>query len=710
MALAMEASSATNVIGCNWGFLEVNFVKLPDLTPESQRPLAHHCLLQGAVSACAMVLTLVMAAPNAFADVVPGLYGTPSLIDMPTGETLDDGTISVGVARSSENLRFSSSFQVVPSINIAFRYSGIGDLGGYVDSSGFATWDRSLDITARLWPEGAWIPAVSGGVRDIMGTGILASEYIVATKSLTPDVSVTAGLGWGRLATGNQIGATGSRPSGGGGGLGGSVRLQSLFRGDVGVFGGLRWQTPVDGLSLAIEYSSDDYSAEAPFGVSGVKSPWSVGLNWKPRSDLNIGLAALNGRGLAFNLTAIIDPQGPDVVPKREWVPKAGQSVIAGTMAGAGVVPLAYEQSEGDCELAVSAAGVRSASVAVERTGRAMKADGCSHATIHLVHEGMSLSETHLDLPGKQPKVVSVGMAEAQAVAGDLHQPSFAWEVSPLVRFSIFDPDHPLYHDLSVAVRGSYHFSPGLSLSGQMSRTVVGDFDKMTRGPKGSLPRVRTETYRYAQKDGPRLDYLTFDMFHQHSDRVFSRVSLGYLETQYAGVSAEIYARLLNWPVAVGAELNYLGARDFDQGFGLRTLEGLSKINGHASVYWGTGFHDLEVQLDAGRYLAGDLGATLSITRDFSNGWEVGAFATVTSASASQFGEGSFDKGIFIRIPVAVFSKRETGLSAKNRISSLTGDGGQRVAIRNRLHEIVSRGAPLHRLTKCGQTASCFSF
>jgi hypothetical protein len=35
-------------------------------------------------------------------------------------------------------------------------------------------------------------------------------------------------------------------------------------------------------------------------------------------------------------------------------------------------------------------------------------------------------------------------------------------------------------------------------------------------------------------------------------------------------------------------------------------------------------------QIDVGRYLAGDTGATITLDREFANGWKVGAFATFT--------------------------------------------------------------------------------
>ena len=57
-------------------------------------------------------------------------------------------------------------------------------------------------------------------------------------------------------------------------------------------------------------------------------------------------------------------------------------------------------------------------------------------------------------------------------------------------------------------------------------------------------------------------------------------------------------------------------------------------------------------KIDLGHYMAGDKGGTLTIKRDFPNGWEVGGLVSITDASFQEFGEGSFDKAIFFKIPL----------------------------------------------------------
>ena len=622
------------------------------------------------------------------------LHGMPGLIDMPSADMAPDGEVSLSFASLPQGERYSASFQALPWLATTFRYSGIGE--GDL-ASDRALWDRSLDVAVRLAEEDRYMPAIALGVRDILGTGVLAGEYVVATKHLTPTLAVTGGLGWGRLATGNRIGSIGTRPDDEGSATGGELRLDSLFRGDVGLFGGLRWQSPVAGLSFVGEYSSDDYSAESSFGVDRARSAWNAGVEYRLTDYAQVGLYGLNGEGIAFRLTAFTNPAGPDIVPKRPdgWTPPTAPRNLTAAFEGSGLRPVRFRQNGDFCEVSVENQRFRKSAEALARAEQVMRAtygDGCGRIRVMLSTHGLDASGTDFVARSEDgtPLFTGAGPVDPQWQPNDeLGFGSLDWSVGPLVRLSFFDPDQPVYHDLSLAASAEVQLWPGLSLSGQVSQTVFGDYDEMTRGPKGSLPRVRTDAARYNNEDGPRIDYLTVDHYAQHSAELFSHLSFGYLEQMYAGLVSEIYWRPIGSSLAYGAELNYVKARDFDQQFGLRDLPGLEKLHGHASVYWRTGYHDLDVQVDVGRYLAGDDGATLTVSRSFHNGWEIGAFVTKTTASADEFGEGSFDKGIVLRVPLGIGWTGETRAQSVQRISSLTGDGGQRLSIRNRLNDML---------------------
>ena len=65
--------------------------------------------------------------------------------------------------------------------------------------------------------------------------------------------------------------------------------------------------------------------------------------------------------------------------------------------------------------------------------------------------------------------------------------------------------------------------------------------------------------------------------------------------------------------------------------------------------------------------------------RTFDNGFSVGAFATFTNVSAADFGEGSFDKGLYFSIPFDSFLPGNQKGSYSTFIRSLQRDGGQKL-------------------------------
>jgi membrane-associated phospholipid phosphatase len=144
----------------------------------------------------------------------------------------------------------------------------------------------------------------------------------------------------------------------------------------------------------------------------------------------------------------------------------------------------------------------------------------------------------------------------------------------------------------------------------------------------------------------------------------------------YGGVGAEWLYRPWQSKLAIGVDVNHVRQRDFAVNFAFRDY---AVNTGHATVYWDTGWNDVLVKLSAGQYLAGDTGATLDIKRVFRNGTAIGAWATKTNVSAEQFGEGSFDKGIYLTIPFDVMLTKSGPGTANVVWNPLTRDGGARL-------------------------------
>jgi hypothetical protein len=96
------------------------------------------------------------------------------------------------------------------------------------------------------------------------------------------------------------------------------------------------------------------------------------------------------------------------------------------------------------------------------------------------------------------------------------------------------------------------------------------------------------------------------------------------------------------------------------------------------------------VKASAGQYLAGDKGVTLEVSKHFDSGIVVGAYATKTNVSAAQYGEGDFTKGVYVSVPLDLFSASPTRSRAAIGWTPLTRDGGQKLGRKFDLYSLTS--------------------
>jgi hypothetical protein len=228
----------------------------------------------------------------------------------------------------------------------------------------------------------------------------------------------------------------------------------------------------------------------------------------------------------------------------------------------------------------------------------------------------------------------------------------------------------------------------GFAVAGSLAQTLAGN---LAGGlPSDSLlPRVRSDWAEYA-RDGRNLSIpaLYAEWTGTLAPDWYARATAGLLEPMFGGVAAELLWRPRDSAIAIGAEIAAVRQRATDQRFGFRDY---GVVTGHVSLYADLPWWNLTGVVRAGRYLAGDWGATFELGRRFSSGIEVGAFATFTNVPFARFGEGSFDKGIYIRIPLDLFGgdpSQRGGLV----IRPVQRDGGQRLSVDNPLWETTREG------------------
>ncbi len=244
-----------------------------------------------------VILTTAAAATAQEFRPTYSMFGSPGLLEMPTAQSAPDGELAFSISNYGNYLRNTLTFQVTPRLSGSFRYARITGGAGPLAVADY--YDRSFDLRYRLIDEGRYLPAVAVGLQDFIGTGLFSSEYLVATKTIASDFTLTAGLGWGRLGSRNgftnPLGAIDdcfeTRPPLDFG-FGGRVQTSRFFRGDAALFGGVEWRIR-DNLTLKAEYSSDAYVTEVAAGTSVIDSPYNFGLTYRPRPGVELGLSYL---------------------------------------------------------------------------------------------------------------------------------------------------------------------------------------------------------------------------------------------------------------------------------------------------------------------------------------------------------------------------------------------------------------------------------
>lgn len=650
-------------------------------------------------------------------------FGVPGLIDMPSALSRPDGELGLGVSSFADQTRTSLTFQISDRLSASFRYSFLYDLRSRPNPTGKIfpyIFDRSFSLHYRFLDEGRYRPAMAIGINDLLGTGIYGGEYVVATKTVTPQVRVSAGIGWGRLGTVNgfanplavisdgfRVRPTDRGPQGG------TFEPDQWFRGNAALFGGIEWQA-TDRLRFVAEYSSDDYARESPTAFQR-KSPLNFGVSYRYSDRTTLSARYLYGSEIGLQLTYALNPKQPrfgsglDPAPPPILRRGAGAGLPEGSNLSRSLAAALAREGlalEGlDRQGQTLRAQIRNERYASEAqaTGRAARIlarlapEDVGVFDIRLAANSMPVTSVVLrrsDLEDLEFHPVAPDLSRAAARIVDIRDrlpvvegryPVLSYGLEPYVLPSLFDPDAPLRLDLGVALYGRYEPRPGLIFSGRIHQKIAGNLNDTNRPSTSVLPRVRSEAYLYYKEGSTTIPELTAAWYMRPGKDLFARVTFGYLEPMFGGVSAELLWKPQNSRLALGAEVNYVQQRDFNQLFGFRDYK---VATGHLSAYYDLG-RGYTAQIDVGRYLAGDVGATVSLSREFNNGWKIGAFATKTNVSAAQFGEGSFDKGIRLTIPLDWVSGRPSRTRLSSDIRPVQRDGGARLGVSGRLYDTV---------------------
>lgn len=303
-----------------------------------------------------------------------------------------------------------------------------------------------------------------------------------------------------------------------------------------------------------------------------------------------------------------------------------------------------------------------------------------------------------------------------------------AWDfgISPVFKQSVGSPESFIFYNIGFNANAGYQITKQLQLSSSIYFNIDDNYDKYNYVENNphidnfSVPRVRTMFRSYVHDNPVRLSNLQLTWFAQPSDNIYTQTYGGYLETMFAGVGGEALYRRMDSNWAVGMDMNYISQRKPGSWFGTYSddfyyYDGMDEndctgngvnckayvldkgTTGMLSLYYTPQWDWLDGTLftvSGGKFLGGDKGVRVNVSKQFKSGVIVGAYATKTDLTSEEYGEGSYNKGFYVSIPFDVMSNKPSTTRGVLAWQPITRDGGQTLERKYSLYGVTDSRNP----------------
>jgi len=665
----------------------------------------------------------------AFAGVAradPSLIGQTGLINMPDARIEEDGILRLGVSNNDPYLTIWSSVTMLPRLELSGRYTVINDYPAVDVGPEYGdVKDKAFDAKLLLLRESHYIPDISIGTQDFLGTKIFSTNFVTLSKRIQ-NLDMTLGYGEKRID---------------------------------GLFGGIRYVPGWNkNLGIVIEYDANDYPNDPGAALSGAdhrSGGSSFGIEYK-FGWIGTQLAYQDG-DLEANAYVSIP------LMKREFIPNVDEPEPYSESAETQPVEVWRKERQYTHALAraLDEQGFKNVQLAINdkslhmtlthprisligrAVGRAvrtllMSGPGDMEAVIitYTINDQAILSyrfndlqvlQGHFDglisLPLLQKSMVieyaSPGYIEQfghqtslfidldeaeplQMMYGDEgHFISFKKEDRFLssvhfipfnMRFYFNDPSGAFHYDIFSLLQYNKYVHHGLFLKTSARLTLFEDVSEVSLTSNSLLPHVRSDVAEYKSGDRVRLNNLLLNQYFQPARRVYGRVSAGYYEEMYGGSGGQMLYLSAHGNWAVDLSVDWLKQREPGGELDFRDYSVVSALG---AFHYRVPRLGLTATARMGRFLAKDEGARVELKRRFRSGIEVGAWYTVTNkddiTSPGSPDDPYHDKGIFISIPLSSMLTRDSQDRANLSLAPWTRDVGQMVESPDDLYRLLER-------------------
>ena len=621
-------------------------------------------------------------------------YGIVGTIHTPSARTFKEGVHGLTLYKGTPNQTVTLSASPFDWLEASFFYTNITDRPYCYDfTSEFCLQDfkdKGFNVKTRLKEQGVF-PAVAIGLNDFAGTGLYSSEYIVGSYGINR-TDFHFGIGFGLLDGSdlrfkNPFGYLSDKfydRSVGFAAQGGSFQPSRYFSGETA--------SPFFGVSHALnnklilkaEYDSSVRPGLVPFRIP--ENDFSFGIDYLINDSFSIGVSYERGDYASFKFVYKNNPV--QTYQKSEYV--------------------RGERFEGDNKYTQLINNLEENGIGVKKLTRSAGSIGLQltqniHPNLKVIEQIIAQSARDAGITEDIKKDIEIANLVAISEIDDdyrinsqtIYERKSGRKVNTNTRLQFrpflasreefFKGALLVENDTEFVIRENLFFSTNLKYS------LWDNLDDLFLPPVDSFPaQVRSDVKQYLNKikDGgiligrAQLDYHLTPIKNHHI-----MMSAGIFEDMFSGQGMEYLYFKPNTNYSFGIDVFKVRKRDYSWRFGHLDYENtLATANFYYRNY---GTLPFDMRVSAGEYLAGDVGYTLELSRSFYNGVQFGVFATFTDVTAEQFGEGSFDKGIFFNIPIY-------GNLLNYTWRPLTKDPGAKLNRKNTLYDLLVKFRPIN--------------
>ena len=626
-------------------------------------------------------------------------HGSIGLINTPSARFYDESVFGITVLDGEPDNKLTMTANPFDWLEASFFYTDIPDreqcrtnLENEEFCQGYK--DKGFNLKIRLKQEGK-LPAIAIGINDIGGTGLYGSEYIVASYGIDK-IDFSLGLGWGTLnGADNRLknpfsyldDSFNNRPDEKIGYVydnkGGNFQAGRYFSGeDISPFFGISYVL-TDKVLLKAEYDSTLTPGEVGYKVR--EKDYSVGLEYNITDNLVVGISSERG---SYTSLKFIYKNNPTVTKPKYKYKKSNEAF-------------------GQDKLTKLRKNIQNNGIGVNKIFETENAIGIeltqfTHPNLNIIEEIINTAssdagvtkEIKKDLRIADLKVVNefdeefINTASLvyERKAGKKFFTNTRLTFRPFLasREAFFKGSLLLENDSEIIIKDNLFFSTNLKYS------LVDNFEDLTLPPVDTYPaQVRSDVKDYLRnyQDGIFIGRAQFDYHITPKTNHYLMASAGIFEEMFLGAGFEYLFYKADNNYAAGFEIFNVKKRDYQMRFG--TLDYENTVGSVNFYYRNYNTIPFDAKISYGEYLAGDIGTSIELSRSFDNGVMFGIFASNTNVSADQFGEGSFDKGIFFNIPI--FGNL-VGYSWR----PLTKDPGQKLIRKHTLYDLLVKFKPIN--------------